>query len=35
MPEDKQAASGYLQKPFTSSDLLVKVKTALVGATAG
>ena len=35
MPEDKQAAAGYLQKPFTSSDLLVKVKTALTGAAAG
>jgi len=29
LPEDKQAHSGYLQKPFTSTDLLRKVKTAL------
>ncbi|HEV2694963.1 MAG TPA: ATP-binding protein [Verrucomicrobiae bacterium] len=31
LPEDKQAASGYLQKPFTSTDLLRKVKAALEG----
>jgi two-component system cell cycle sensor histidine kinase/response regulator CckA len=29
LPEDKQAASGYLQKPFTSTELLIKVKAAL------
>jgi two-component system cell cycle sensor histidine kinase/response regulator CckA len=29
LPEDKQSQSGYLQKPFTSSDLLRKVKAAL------
>jgi len=29
MPEDKQAGSGYLQKPFTSTELLLKVKAAL------
>jgi signal transduction histidine kinase/CheY-like chemotaxis protein len=29
LPEDKQAQAGYLQKPFTSGDLLRKVKTAL------
>ena len=29
LPEDKQAGAGYLQKPFTSSELLLKVKAAL------
>jgi len=29
LPEDKQATAGYLQKPFTSTELLVKVKAAL------
>ena len=29
LPEDKQAGAGYLQKPFTSSELLIKVKAAL------
>ena len=29
LPEDKQASAGYLQKPFTSSELLIKVKAAL------
>ncbi len=29
LPEDKQAGAGYLQKPFTSTDLLLKVKSAL------
>ena len=29
LPEDKQAQAGYLLKPFTSNDLLRKVKTAL------
>ena len=29
LPEDKQAYMGYLQKPFTSTDLLRKVKAAL------
>jgi signal transduction histidine kinase/CheY-like chemotaxis protein len=29
LPEDKQTGAGYLQKPFTSSSLLVKVKAAL------
>jgi two-component system, cell cycle sensor histidine kinase and response regulator CckA len=29
LPEDKQTQSGYLQKPFTSNDLLRKVKAAL------
>ena len=29
LPEDKQAGAGYLQKPFTSSELLMKVKAAL------
>jgi CheY-like chemotaxis protein len=32
LPEDKQASAGYLQKPFTSSELLVKVKSALEAA---
>jgi signal transduction histidine kinase/CheY-like chemotaxis protein len=31
-PEDKQAHTGYLQKPFTSTDLLRKVKAALAAA---
>ncbi len=29
LPEDKQAQSSYLQKPFTTNDLLRKVKAAL------
>jgi CheY-like chemotaxis protein len=29
MPADKQAGTGYLQKPFTSAELLVKVKQIL------
>ena len=29
LPEDKQTGAGYLQKPFTSTELLVKVKSAL------
>ena len=29
LPEDKQAGAGYLQKPFTSTELLLKVKAAL------
>jgi signal transduction histidine kinase len=29
LPEDKQTGAGYLQKPFTSSELLMKVKAAL------
>jgi len=35
LPEDKQTGAGYLQKPFTSSGLLVKVKAALTPATSG
>jgi CheY-like chemotaxis protein len=33
LPEDKQTGAGYLQKPFTSTNLLRKVKAALVAAT--
>ncbi len=33
LPEDQQARAGYLQKPFTSSDLLRKVKAALARGT--
>mgnify|MGYP001545312409 CR=1 FL=1 len=29
MPEDKQSGAGFLQKPFTSSQLLIKVKSAM------
>jgi two-component system cell cycle sensor histidine kinase/response regulator CckA len=29
LPEDKQTSAGYLQKPFTSTELLGKVKSAL------
>jgi FixJ family two-component response regulator len=29
LPEDKSGQAGYLQKPFTSNDLLRKVKAAL------
>jgi len=29
MPEDKKHTAGYLQKPFTSTELLLKVKAAL------
>jgi len=29
LPEEKQAQAGYLQKPFTTIDLLRKVKAAL------
>jgi signal transduction histidine kinase len=32
MPEDKKTGAGYLQKPFTSTDLLRKVKAALPSA---
>ncbi len=32
LPEDKQAGAGYLQKPFTSTELLRKVKSALATA---
>lgn len=32
MPEDKKTGGGYLQKPFTSTDLLLKVKAALPAA---
>lgn len=31
LPEDKQTGAGYLQKPFTSTELLSKVKAALAG----
>ena len=30
MPEDKKNSAGYLQKPFTALELLMKVKAALV-----
>ena len=33
LSEDKQASAGYLQKPFTSTGLLLKVKAALAAAT--
>ena len=29
LPEDKQTSAGYLQKPFTSTELLAKVKSVL------
>ena len=29
LPEDKQTGAGYLQKPFTTTELLIKVKAAL------
>jgi len=29
MPEDHKTGAGYLQKPFTSTELLLKVKAAL------
>jgi CheY-like chemotaxis protein len=29
MPEDKKSGVGYLQKPFTSTELLLKVRAAL------
>ena len=32
LPEDKQTEAGYLQKPFTSTELLLKVKSALAAA---
>jgi CheY-like chemotaxis protein len=32
MPEDKKGSAGYLQKPFTSTELLQKVKQALASA---
>jgi two-component system cell cycle sensor histidine kinase/response regulator CckA len=32
LPEDKKNAAGYLQKPFTSTELLLKVKAALSAA---
>jgi signal transduction histidine kinase/ActR/RegA family two-component response regulator len=31
LPEEQQARDGYLQKPFTTTDLLRKVKAALAG----
>jgi len=31
LPEDKKGGAGYLQKPFTSTELLQKVKRALAG----
>lgn len=34
LPEDKQSGAGYLQKPFTSTELLLKVKAALAAAPA-
>ena len=34
LPEDKQNGAGYLQKPFTSTELLLKVKAALAVASA-
>ena len=34
MPEDKKHGAGYLQKPFTSTELLLKVKAALSAAKA-
>ncbi|HEX9047761.1 MAG TPA: response regulator, partial [Verrucomicrobiae bacterium] len=33
LPEDKHAQAGYLQKPFTSTELLQKVKAALAPGT--
>jgi two-component system cell cycle sensor histidine kinase/response regulator CckA len=33
LPEDKQAQASYLQKPFTTADLLRKVKAALAAGT--
>ena len=33
LPEDKQAQAGYLQKPFTTTDLLRKVKAAIAAGT--
>jgi signal transduction histidine kinase len=33
LPEEQQARAGYLQKPFTTTDLLRKVKAALAGGT--
>jgi CheY-like chemotaxis protein len=30
LPEDKNNSAGYLQKPFTSTELLLKVKAALL-----
>ena len=35
LPEEKQAHAGYLQKPFTSIDLLRKVKAVLTAGAAG
>jgi CheY-like chemotaxis protein len=32
MPSDKQTGTAYLQKPFTSRELLAKVKQVLAGA---
>ena len=34
MPEDHKTGGGYLQKPFTSTELLLKVKAALQATTA-
>jgi len=33
LPEDKNGAAGYLQKPFTSTELLRKVARALARGT--
>ena len=33
MPEENQTGAGYLQKPFTSTDLLLKVKAAVAATT--
>jgi CheY-like chemotaxis protein len=32
-PDDKHAHAGYLQKPFTTTDLLRRVQAALASAT--
>ena len=34
LPEDKKNSAGYLQKPFTATELLMKVKAALLAAKA-
>jgi CheY-like chemotaxis protein len=34
LPEDQQTQAGYLQKPFTSIELLRRVKVALARGTA-
>jgi CheY-like chemotaxis protein len=33
LAEDQQAEAGYLQKPFTTTDLLRKVKAAIAAGT--